>query len=48
LIVTLSTWLAFFVASWLISLSPGAGAISCMTGLFVAAGALLATFRRAA
>ena len=23
-------WLAFFVASWLISLSPGAGAISCM------------------
>jgi len=29
--VSLSTWLAFFVASWLISLSPGAGAISCMT-----------------
>jgi homoserine/homoserine lactone efflux protein len=28
--MTLSTWLAFFVASWLISLSPGAGAISCM------------------
>ena len=27
----LDTWLAFFVASWLISLSPGAGAISCMT-----------------
>jgi homoserine/homoserine lactone efflux protein len=26
----LSTWLAFFFASWLISLSPGAGAISCM------------------
>jgi homoserine/homoserine lactone efflux protein len=26
----LSTWLGFFVASWLISLSPGAGAISCM------------------
>jgi homoserine/homoserine lactone efflux protein len=26
----LSTWLAFFVASWLISLSPGAGVISCM------------------
>ena len=26
----LDTWLAFFVASWLISLSPGAGAISCM------------------
>ena len=30
----LETWLAFFVACWLISLSPGAGAISCMaTGL---------------
>jgi homoserine/homoserine lactone efflux protein len=29
--VSLSTWLAFFAASWLISLSPGAGAISCMT-----------------
>src|SRR4029453_16926580 len=27
----LDTWLAFLVASWLISLSPGAGAISCMT-----------------
>ncbi|MCE1162720.1 MAG: LysE family transporter [Thiomonas sp.] len=27
----LHTWLTFFVASWLISLSPGAGAISCMT-----------------
>jgi len=27
----LDTWLAFFVASWLISLSPGAGAISCVT-----------------
>lgn len=26
----LDVWLAFFVASWLISLSPGAGAISCM------------------
>jgi homoserine/homoserine lactone efflux protein len=26
----LDTWLAFFAASWLISLSPGAGAISCM------------------
>ena len=25
------TWLAFFVASWLISLSPGAGAVSCMS-----------------
>jgi len=28
--VALDTWLAFFVASWLISLSPGAGALSCM------------------
>src|SRR6266508_3845222 len=28
--MSLSTWLAFVVASWLISLSPGAGAISCM------------------
>jgi len=28
--VTLETWLAFFAASWLISLSPGAGAVSCM------------------
>lgn len=28
--MTLHTWLAFFVASWLISLSPGSGAISCM------------------
>ena len=28
--MTLETWLAFFIASWLISLSPGAGAISCM------------------
>ena len=27
----LSTWLTFFVASWLISFSPGAGAISCMS-----------------
>ena len=29
--MTLSTWLTFFVASWLISFSPGAGAISCMS-----------------
>ncbi len=29
--MTLSTWLTFFVASWLISLSPGAGAISCLS-----------------
>lgn len=29
--MALETWLTFFVASWLISLSPGAGAISCMT-----------------
>jgi homoserine/homoserine lactone efflux protein len=28
--MTLPTWTAFFVASWLISLSPGAGAVSCM------------------
>ena len=28
--MSLDTWLAFVVASWLISLSPGAGAISCM------------------
>jgi homoserine/homoserine lactone efflux protein len=28
--MSVSTWLAFFVASWLISLSPGAGVISCM------------------
>lgn len=28
------TWIAFFAASWLISLSPGPGAISCMaTGM---------------
>lgn len=32
--MTLNTWLAFFVACWLISLSPGAGAIKSMsTGL---------------
>lgn len=29
--MTPHTWLAFFAASWLISLSPGAGALSCMT-----------------
>ncbi len=29
--MTLTTWLAFFVASWVISFSPGAGAISCMS-----------------
>ncbi|CAP40421.1 LysE family transporter [Bordetella petrii] len=29
--MTLSTWLTFFVASWAISFSPGAGAISAMT-----------------
>ena len=28
--MSLQTWLAFFAAAWLISLSPGAGAISCM------------------
>jgi len=29
--MTLSTWLAFFAASWAISFSPGAGAISAMS-----------------
>lgn len=29
--MTLETWLAFFVASWAISLSPGAGAVSSMS-----------------
>ncbi len=29
--MALHTWLAFFAACWLISLSPGAGALSCMT-----------------
>lgn len=29
--MTLHTWLAFFAAAWAISLSPGAGALSCMT-----------------
>lgn len=29
--MTLDTWLAFFAASWLISLSPGPGALSCMS-----------------
>jgi homoserine/homoserine lactone efflux protein len=28
--MSLHTWLAFLVAAWLISLSPGAGAVSCM------------------
>ncbi len=28
--MTLETWLAFFVACWLISLSPGAGAVASM------------------
>jgi homoserine/homoserine lactone efflux protein len=40
--MTPETWLAFLVASWLISLSPGAGAISCM------AAGLRYGFRRAA
>ncbi len=32
--MTFSTWLAFFAACWLISLSPGAGAVKSMsTGL---------------
>lgn len=29
--VELSTWLAFFAASWAISISPGAGAVAAMT-----------------
>jgi len=29
--MTLSTWLAFFIAAWAISFSPGAGAISAMS-----------------
>ncbi|MDP5238663.1 LysE family transporter [Uliginosibacterium sp. 31-16] len=28
--MTLHTWLAFFAAAWIISLSPGPGAVSCM------------------
>ena len=28
--MALHTWIAFFAAAWLISLSPGAGAVSCM------------------
>lgn len=28
--MSLHTWIAFLVAAWLISLSPGAGAVSCM------------------
>ena len=27
----LSTWLAFFAASWAISISPGAGAVAAMS-----------------
>ncbi|HNG50727.1 MAG TPA: threonine transporter RhtB, partial [Plasticicumulans sp.] len=38
----LETWLTFFVASWLISLSPGPGALSCM------AAGMRHGFRRAA
>lgn len=29
--MTLNTWLAFIVAAWLICLSPGPGALSCVT-----------------
>ncbi|HLA32801.1 MAG TPA: hypothetical protein VJ047_17410, partial [Pseudomonas sp.] len=29
--MALETWLAFFVACWVISLSPGAGAIASMS-----------------
>lgn len=28
--MSFNTWLAFFVAAWIISLSPGPGAVSCM------------------
>jgi homoserine/homoserine lactone efflux protein len=35
------TWLAFFVASWLISLSPGAGAVSCMSKTLLVKGFLV-------
>src|SRR5690606_19086359 len=31
LIMTSATWLAFFAASWAISFSPGAGAVSAMS-----------------
>jgi homoserine/homoserine lactone efflux protein len=27
----LTTWIQFFIASWIISISPGAGAVSCMS-----------------
>jgi homoserine/homoserine lactone efflux protein len=29
--MSLETWLGFFVASWIISISPGAGAVACMS-----------------
>src|SRR5471032_1652421 len=29
--MSLETWLAFFAASWIISLSPGAGAVASMS-----------------
>ena len=29
--MALSTWLAFFVAAWAISISPGAGAVAAMS-----------------
>lgn len=48
--MSFETWLAFFVASWLISLSPHeVRALNrALGGIFVAAGVFLATFRRAA
>ena len=48
--MSFETWLAFFVASWLISLRPHhlRAMNRAFGGLFVAAGVFLATFRRAA
>ena len=51
--MSLHVWLTFIVAAILISLSPGAGAISCMASGMrygyrrVLAAGLLALFRRA-
>ena len=50
-----SVWLAFFAASWAISLSPGAGAVAAMSaglnhgfarGYFMTFGLVLASSRR--
>ncbi|MBA4238795.1 MAG: lysine transporter LysE, partial [Ralstonia sp.] len=29
--MTLQVWLAFFLAAWVIAISPGSGAILCMS-----------------